>query len=104
MKQLALVVMLFVVMVGPARAAPIEEASADGVYVVLTDEACPVAEIVASAPAARRVTWTEKSKTFEGCYIKIPEAGIVSMYFPEDKSLVNASLAMFRKVKGVVGA
>ena len=78
-------------------AAPIYQAEADGARVVLTDEPCTLAAV---SNLKFRATWTEKGKTFEGCWGARPDAGFVMAYW-SDRTVVVMPLQIFIQVTGV---
>lgn len=77
-----------------AHADPIYHAEEGGVRVVLTDEPCKF-----DIQLPKRATWTEKGKTFEGCYGGHPVFPIVLFYF-SDKSVVALPVEIFQRVTG----
>lgn len=79
-----------------AAAAPTYRAEAEGTLIVLTDEDCKLPEI---ANLKKRATWTEKGKTFEGCYGGHPAYPLVLFYF-SDKTVVVLPVEAFAKVTG----
>lgn len=79
-----------------ANALPIFQAEADGIRIVLTDEDC---KLTAVENLKKRATWTEKGKTFEGCYGIHPLFPIVMAYFA-DKTVVVFPNEVFQRVSG----
>lgn len=67
-----------------------------GATVVLHDERCRIKTLI-NLPF--RATWVEKDKTFEGCYVPRPEAGMVLFYF-DDGSVGYIPFQMLRKAVG----
>src|SRR5262245_16960954 len=90
-----LVIILSVVFVTRAYAAPIAVAEEKGVRIVLTDDPCTLKEVV---NLGRKVTWTEKGKTYEGCY-EVHPYGIVVAYF-NDKKVAVFPVDVFQKASG----
>jgi hypothetical protein len=80
-------------------AEPIFAAETEGVRIVLYDEPCKFTQAVANLPY--RATWTEKGKTYEGCFAPNRNAGVVVAYFSEDKSVAAIPMDVFRKVTGI---
>lgn len=78
-----------------AFAAPVYAAEADGVRIVLTDEKCTLKE-VSNLPY--KATWTEKGKTYNGCFTINQGAGVVVAYFVEDKSVAAIPMDAFKRV------
>lgn len=64
-----------------------------GAVVVLYDEPCRI-KTLTNLPY--RATWAEKGKTFEGCFVPRPEAGMVLFYF-DDGSVGYIPFQMLRK-------
>lgn len=87
MKTLALLLLFPLI----AWAKPLAIAQGDGVTVTLTDEPCAVKEI---ANLPYRATWTEKGKTFEGCWA-VDESLVVSYW--SDATVVVLPAQMFKK-------
>lgn len=80
-----------------AFADPMFQAEADGAKVVLTDEPC---KLQAVANLKYRATWSEKGKTYEGCFGPRPDMGVVMAYF-EDRTVVALPIQMFVKVSTI---
>lgn len=87
MKTLALLLLFPLI----AWAKPVAIAENEGVTVTLTDEPCAV-KAVTNLPF--RATWTEKDKTYEGCWGLSPP--IVVSYW-SDATVAIMSAAMFKK-------
>jgi hypothetical protein len=83
--------------IATAQAAPLYSAEVEGVRIVLTDEDC---KLPAVANLKKRATWTEKGKTFEGCFGLHPQYGVVIAYF-SDKHVVLIDPQAFVRVTGV---
>ena len=95
----ALGVVCLIVLMGiatNAAAGPVFQAEVEGVKIVLTDEDC---KLPAVSNLKRRATWTEKGKTFEGCFGGHPAFPIVMAYF-SDKTVVVLPIEMFTRVVG----
>jgi hypothetical protein len=80
-----------------ANADPIYRATADGIVITLTNEDC---KLPAVSNLKKRATWTEKGKTFEGCWGGHPAFPIVMGYFA-DKTVVVLPVEAFAPVTGV---
>jgi hypothetical protein len=79
-----------------AYSAPIYEAKDETLLIVLTDEPCNLPEV---SNLKHRATWTEKGKTFQGCYAIHPAVPFVLAYF-EDKTVVLVPAEVFQRVPG----
>lgn len=79
-----------------AQAVPIAQANQEGVQITLTDEDC---KLPAVANLKKRATWTEKGRTYEGCYGGHPYFPIVMAYF-SDKTVVALPLEIFTALRG----
>jgi hypothetical protein len=88
--------LVLVVAATGAYAAPLYEAKDDKLLIVLTDEPCNLPEV---ANLKHRATWTEKGKTFQGCYAIHPAVPFVLAYF-EDKTVVLFPAEVFQRVPG----
>lgn len=77
---LLLVPMFFLAVHSLAK--PVAQASQGGITITLHDDPCK-SEAVSNLPY--RITWTEKGKTFEGCFTV--NQGIVVAYFTDDKTV-----------------
>jgi hypothetical protein len=80
---------------GPAVSAPLAEARGESFVVSLTDERCKLA-VVTNLPG--RATWTEKGRTFEGCYGV--SHSVVAFYF-EDRTVVMLPREAFSRVRQI---
>ena len=80
---------------GNAKAEPMYFAEADGATVTLHSEPCALTDVVTNLP--RRATWSEKGKTFEGCWSARPDIGIVVLYFSGDKTVGLAPMQAFQR-------
>lgn len=78
-----------------AQAEPIYRAEANDAVVVLHDDPCAQDAVV---NLKKRATWTEKGKTFEGCW-GVTTFGVVVMYF-DDKTVSAIPVPVFVKVQG----
>jgi hypothetical protein len=94
---LGVVCLIVLVGIATAQAAPLYSAEVEGVRIVLTDEDC---KLTAVANLKKRATWTEKGKTFEGCFGLHPQYGVVIAYF-SDKHVVLMDPQAFVRVPGV---
>jgi hypothetical protein len=94
---LGVVCLIVLVGLATAQAAPLYSAEVEGVRIVLTDEDC---KLPAVANLKKRATWTEKGKTFEGCFGLHPQYGVVIAYF-SDKHVVLIDPQAFVRVTGV---
>jgi hypothetical protein len=94
---LGVVCLIVLVGIATAQAAPLYSAEVEGVRIVLTDEDC---KLTAVANLKKRATWTEKGKTFEGCFGIHPQYGVVIAYF-SDKHVVLMDPQAFVRVTGV---
>jgi hypothetical protein len=94
---LGVVCLIVLVGIATAQAAPLYSAEVEGVRIVLTDEDC---KLTAVANLKKRATWTEKGKTFEGCFGIHPQYGVVIAYF-SDKHVVLMDPQAFVRVPGV---
>lgn len=90
-----MVVALFLFL-SPAFSAPIYQADQEGVKIVLFDEDCKLKEVT---NLKKRATWTEKGRTYEGCYGGHPFFPIVMGYF-SDRTVVALPSEIFIKVHG----
>lgn len=79
-----------------AAAQPILQAQADGVKVVVYEEACKLTE-VANLP--KRATWHEKGKVYEGCIGAHSHFPVLLGYFV-DKTVVILPVEMFTRITG----
>jgi hypothetical protein len=79
----------------PALAVPMAEASYNHAKIVLTDEACKLSAI---KNLPRRAVWTEKGKTFEGCW-EVHQFGFVIAYF-DDQTIAVIPADMFKPITG----
>lgn len=77
-------------------ATPIFSADADGARIVLTDEPCALDAVT---NLKYRATWTEKGKTFEGCWAPRTDMGVVIAYW-SDKTAVAMPIQAFTRVSG----
>ena len=77
-----------------SNAAALYVADVEGVKISLTDEPCKLTMAVENLKY--RATWTEKGKTFEGCYGGHPFLPIVMAYF-SDKTVVALPVEIFGK-------
>ena len=77
-------------------AAPHYAMEADGARIVLTDEPCKLDV----ENLKFRATWTEKGKTFEGCWGARVDTGVILGYF-SDKTVVALPIQAFTKVSGI---
>ena len=68
-----------------------------GTTITLYTDECSVEAV---SNVKYRVTWTERGKTFEGCY-SISSVGLVLMYFSEDKTVAAAPVQVFRPATGI---
>lgn len=87
--------LLLALLCAPALAAPVAEAVAEGVSITLTNEPCRL-KVVSNLPA--RATWTEKGKTFEGCFGL--SHGVVAFYF-DDRTVVMLPREAFKRARQI---
>lgn len=87
---LLLIPMLFL---SRAYAKPIAQVTHGEVTIVLHDDQCK-SDAVSNLPY--RITWTEKGKTFEGCFTV--NQGIVVAYFMGDKTVALMPGQVFQPV------
>jgi hypothetical protein len=83
---------------GAAIAQTIFQAKGQGIVLTLYDQPCELKE-VSNLPI--RITWTENGKTIEGCAAIRPDAGMVVMYFKDDKTVGLAPISAFKPATGV---
>jgi hypothetical protein len=88
-------ILIGVVLATDAYAVPVAEAGYNQARIVLTDEKCKVKEIT-NLP--RRAIWTERGKTFEGCF-ELHQWGFVVAYF-DDATVAIIPLDMFKPITG----
>lgn len=79
-----------------ANAAPMFQAQAEGVKIVIYDEPC---KLDAVSNLKHRATWHEKGKVYEGCAGAHPAFPIIMGYFA-DKTVVALPVEMFTRVSG----
>ncbi len=79
-----------------AQAAPILQASGEGLTIVLYDEDCAMKDKVINLP--KRATWTENGKTIDGCWGMSP-LRVVILYFA-DLTAVALPPNIFRPLEG----
>jgi hypothetical protein len=72
-------------------------ASVSNVTVTLYNEPCSLKE-VSNLP--HRATWKEDGKTYEGCFGIVPQAGVLMMYFKEDRTVAVMPFDVFVPVTG----
>jgi hypothetical protein len=94
-----LVVLLAVAVTWPtkAHADPRFQVSIEGVTVVLYDDKCDLTDQITNLPY--KATWTEKGKTYRGCWGARPDAGVVMAYF-EDKTIGLIPMQGLTPVRG----
>jgi hypothetical protein len=80
-----------------AYAAPVFQAEADGIKIVVYEEPC---KMPAVSNLKYRATWHEKGKVFEGCVGAHPQFPIIMGYFA-DRTVVALPVEMFVRVTGV---
>ena len=76
-----------------AHAAPIAVGEADGIRITLTDEPCQL-DAVTNLP--RRAIWEEGNKRFEGCWGAMQ--GFIASYF-SDRSVAVIPAQLFVRVR-----
>ncbi len=77
--------------------APLYQAKAEGIDITLTDQPC---KLPAVSNLKFEAIWTEKGKSYKGCYGGHPQLPVVVLYF-EDKTVVVLPVDLFVKVIGV---
>jgi hypothetical protein len=79
-------------------AGPIFVADSQGIHLELFEEPCQLKEYVTNLPY--RATWTEKGKTFEGCFVPYPNVGLVTAYF-SDRTVALIPIDIFKKAVSI---
>lgn len=82
-----------------ALAGPMLVLEQQGITITVYSEDCALKNVVSNLP--KRATWTEKGKTYEGCAGGQPDAGVVMLYFKEDRSVAVVPMQAFRPLTGV---